>query len=73
MTSRNPLGPVHALFPVPEPANSVPGPRAKRDRAEERETALKIAGRYPRYAAALPHLKNTAEWAKPAPEPSWEK
>ena len=39
----------------------------------ELEMALNVANCFPRYAPALPHLKNTAERTKPAPEPSLER
>ena len=37
------------------------------------ELAIKVAGCFSRYAPALPHLKNTAEWARQAPKPSLER
>ena len=37
------------------------------------ELAIRVAGCFPRYAPALPHLKNTAEWARQAPNPSLER
>ena len=37
------------------------------------ELAVKVAGCFDRYALALPHLKNTAEWSRPAPKPSLER
>ena len=37
------------------------------------ELAIRVAGCFPRYAPALPHLKNTAEWSRTAPKPSLER